>query len=195
MSSERVGSLTILTACLYAFTQYLQNGIWIFPFVLYKIGLFLAIILMFIADKRKLKITEWLALGWSFALVLSSKFFLQFFVREQHMRAFSRGLFVDVMLLLFCLLFLVWAVIVSLRIPNRTARGLGVFFAVALGGAFLMNLYIWAAIQLIGWLFCIFQERDRTPTHFNIITLFAFLYFSAWITGAYLGGNNILGNM
>ena len=196
MTSERVGSLTILTACIYAFVQYLQSNVWIFPFPLYKAGLLIVLILMLIADKKKPGLTEWLALSWSLALLLSSKFILQLIMSEQKLYYFKNNLFVDVMLIIFCVLFAVWAVIVSLRIQNSTSKVLGVVFALAFAACLLLNLYSWGIIPLIGWLFCIFLfEKDRTPVHYSMITVFAFLYITAWTTAFYMGSANILGNL
>jgi|GEM_PF-1901850 len=196
MTSERIGSLTILTACTYAFIQYLQTNVWIFPFPLYKLGLLIVLILMLISEKKKPGITGWLAISWSVALMLSSKFVLQLVMSEQQLSHFKNNLFVDVMLILFCVLFAAWAVMVSLKIQHQTARLLGVVFALSFSICLLLNLYSWAIIPLIGWLFCIFlPEKDRTPVHFSMITLFAFLYITAWTTAFYLGSANILGNL
>jgi len=180
---------------MFAFAQYMQHGNLIFPFGLYKFGLFIAILLMLIADRKKPVFTDWLAIGWSVSLMLTSRFVQEFFISEQRMGKFLDTLFNDYLYILFCLLFGAWAVIVSFRTEKQIARVLSVFFAVALTGCLAGNLFIWAIIPLIGWLFSIFQTKDRTPLHFQVIILFSFFYVTAWTSGFYWGALRIISNM
>lgn len=195
MTSDRISSLTILTFCMFALVHYMQHGIWIFPFGLYKTALFVAILLMFIVERKRLELSGWLAIGWSFTLMLTSRFFLELFISDRNMKAFQQGLFIDFAFILFCLLFAIWGVLISLRTTRKWAKIGGIFCALALTGCFLLNAYIWAVFPLIGWLVCIFQDKDRSPVHFAIMTLLGFLYITTWISGAYWGTLRVLGNM
>ncbi len=195
MTSERISSLTILTACMFAFVHYMQYGIWIFPFALYKTALFVAILLMFILERKKLQLTGWLALGWSFTLMLTSRFILEIFVPEQRLPRLLNSLYVDFTFIAFCLIFVVWGILISLRTEKLWAKIGGVACALMLTTCFLLNAYVWAVLPLIGWLVCIFQEKDRTHTHFAIVTLLAFFYITTWISGAYWGTLRVAGHM
>jgi hypothetical protein len=194
MTREHVVRFTVLTACIFGFSMYMQKGTWIFPFPLYEGAMLAAVLALYIVDRKKPGILGFLAILWAFLQVCASDFILEFFIRAEDAASFYESLITDYLLLSFAVFFLLWGVLVSLKLHRMPLKLLAVAGCFGFFAAFIFNAYLWAMIPLSIWLASLFfDEKDpvtglpETTIHRNVLFLFTFFFFSKYLTIALLG--------
>ena len=88
MISERIVLLAVLTAAMYGLSTFMKDGAYLFPFGLYKVGLFLVAGILVIANRKKLRLKEVTMILWAVFLAVSSKFVMQLIFIERINHAF-----------------------------------------------------------------------------------------------------------
>lgn len=182
MTREKVVRLTLLTACIFGFSIYMQKGTWIFPFPLYESAMFAAIVLLYIADKRPPQMAGALALLWALLQLAASPFILEFFVSDRNFQWLAESSFSDFLLLGFILVFVTWGLHVSLKMKHPFWRLLALPSVAAFGICFFMNSYLPATIPLIVWLLCFYASEKSASIHRNIVFVFAFFFLTKHLT-------------
>lgn len=196
MISERIVLLAVLTAGMYGLSTYMQDGAFILPFGLYKVGLFVIAILLFIANRKKLRLAEVTLILWSVSLAVSSKFVMQLIFSD---RDFEREM--DVMItfsswffLAFILFFFAWQVIIAME-DKTLYRWLQIANAVAMMICLMMNMFEWFIVPTWMWLMSVFLSRTENPMHKSMAGLVGFIILSSWCSALYFGKEAILGNL
>jgi hypothetical protein len=195
MTSERIVLLSILTACIYAITIFMESGVFLLPFGLFKPALFIIALSLAIVNKRFgwQEITLLLA---TLALALSSKFFLQFVISHERMHTSQVEIetFVSFSLIAATLFLLTWQVLIAWE--DRTQfRWLQIINAVVMLTCIWMNMYVWLIVPTLMWLMSVFLSRNQNPMHKSFAGLLGFVIVSSWISGLIFGGEAILGNL
>lgn len=205
MISERIVLLAVLTAGMYGLSIYMQDGAYILPFGLYKVGVLLVAIILLIANKQKIRLLEVTMLIWGVALAASSKFVLQLFISdsefEQHMvaiNAFSAWSFLTFALFLFF-----WQLLLALE-DKTIYKWLQIANAVAMLMCLAMGIlsrevsdamFVWLIVPTCMWLMSVFLSRNENPLHKSLAGLLGFVIVSSWCSALYFGIEAILGNL
>jgi hypothetical protein len=187
MTREHVVRLTILTACIFGFSMYMQKGTWIFPFPLYEGAMLVAMIALYIVDRKNPGIVGLFAFTWGLLQLVASDFLLEFFVKGENAARFYETLTTDYLLLGFAAIFLTWGVLVSLKMHKTPLKILAISSCFGFFVAFVFNAYLWAMIPLLLWLVSLFFDEKEATIHRNILFLFAFFFLSEHGTIALLG--------
>lgn len=187
MTRAHVVRITVLTACVYAFSIYMQKGTWIFPIPLYELALFPAIIALYIAGKERPGAAGILALSWSFLHLVASQFVLEFFLDDDGLRWFYDHFVSDYLLLLYILLFTVWSWVISLKAGTMWPGVISGLAATVFAACFVLGSPYWAMIPLVlFFVMRMFTDKDAS-VHRNILFLFTFFYLSRYLTLYFLG--------
>ena len=182
MTREHVVRLTILTACIFGFSIYMQKDTWVFPFPLYEISMLISIVLLYIADRRMPDMIGFTAIAWAIFQLIASDFILEFFITLDNVQWFEESLFIDYLLLGFAIVFLVWGVVVSWQWQKLWLRLTGMLLVAGFVTCFVFNSYLWAMIPLVAWLVCFYLDRKEATIHRNIVFLFTFFFLSKYLT-------------
>jgi len=188
MTREQVVRLTILTACIFGFSIYMQKGTWVFPFPMYELSLLGALIALYIVDKKKPGITGGLAFIWAILHLTTSQFVLEFFFDDHDFQRFYESAVPDFLLLGFSAVFLVWGILISLKSQKLALQVFGIIGCVAFITCFVLNAYLWAMIPLVGWLMLLVIAEKEGTIHRNILFLFTFFFLSKHLTLFWMGG-------
>lgn len=193
MTSDRIALLSILTACMYAFSIFMQSHTWLFPFGLFRIGLFIVFILMLLAERKKPRWEDVLVLSWAALFAVSSNFILQFFFSEQAytIHQLSIELFTSWALFGFAFLLLAWQMLLAWRTDGWTrwaqiAGGLGFF------SCMLLNDFRLVCLPVALWFVALKVRPVASAAHQSIATVFFFIVLSAYISGFFFGMEEVL---
>lgn len=182
MTRERVVVLTILTACIYGFSNYMQKGTWIFPFPLYELATLAAVIALLIVDKKKPGFAEGLALVWALLQVGTSAFVQEIFLTEESAEVFFGKSIPDYFLLGFVVFFFAWSIVVAWKLKRLAWRVGALACAGGFMTLFLLSQDVWAIAPLTGWLVCHFIDEKEGSIHRDILLLFTFFFASKALT-------------
>lgn len=193
MLSERIVLLAILTAGMFGLSTFMRDGVFLLPFVLYKLGLFLVAVSLLIANKAKIRWQEGMLLLWTGFLGLSSTFiyeivFSQSYLSDHH-EAFLR--FSTWCLLGFVVFFFIWQVLIALQ-DKTNFRWLQIINASLIMICFFMNMFEWMIVPFWMWMLSVFLSRNENPLHKSMAGLYGFVFLSAWISALYFGKEAIL---
>jgi hypothetical protein len=186
MTREHVVRLTILTACIFGFSIYMQKDTWIFPFPLYEISMLIAIVMLYIADRKMPDLIGFTAIGWAVFQLIASDFVLEFFINERNFHWFEESLFIDYLLLGFALVFLVWGLLVTWQWKELSLRVTGMLLVAGFVGCFIFNSYLIAMAPLVAWLVCFYADSKEASIHRNIVFLFTFFFLTKHLTLAFM---------
>ena len=141
MISERIVLLAVLTAGMYGVSTFMKDGAFIFPFGLYKAGLFLVTAILLIANRKKLRLKEVTLLLWTVFLAVSSKFIMQliFSDRDFEQDSVSMVIFSSWFFLGFVIFFFAWQVLLALE-DKTLYRWLQIANAAAMAGHLQLRL-------------------------------------------------------
>lgn len=205
MISERIVLLAVLTACMYGLSIYMQDGLYILPFGLYKVGVLLVAIILLIANRRTMRLMEVTMLIWAVALAVSSKFVLQFFFSdmefEQDMVAINQ--FSAWSFLTFALFLFFWQLLLALE-DKTIYKWLQIANAAAMMMCLAMGIlsrevsdimFVWLIVPTVMWLLTVFLSRNENPLHKSMAGLLGFVIISLWCSALYFGIEAILGNL
>lgn len=192
MTREQVVRLTILTACIFGFSIYMQKGTWVFPFPMYELSMLVALMALYFIDKKP-GIIGVLAFLWALLQLSTSQFVLEFFFDDQDFILFYDSSLPDFLILSFVLVFLSWGILISLKLQQFIFRILGiigcvVFISSYFVGAMLEHAFLWAMIPLVGWLILLILDEKEGTIHRNILFLFTFFFISKHLTLFWMGG-------
>jgi len=187
MTREHVVRLTVLTACIFAFSIYMQKGTWIFPFPLYEAALLPAVIALYVVDKKRPGITGILAIIWSLLQLCASQFVLEFFINDRNFEWFYESLITDYLLLFFVLILMVWGWVVSFGLGKILYRAMSWLAIAAFTACFILNAYYWAMLPLVVWLTVWIVAEREASIHRNILFLFTFFFLSKHLTLLFMG--------
>ncbi len=194
--SLKIAGLAILTTCMFAFSIYLQNGIWLFPFGLFKIGLFIVTIIVLVNQRKRFSLIDGLLVVWTGFLALSSHFVFEFFVREQTFETnneFLSGIS-SLLFFVFTIGFFVWQILIAFQSENWR-KWLQLVSAIALFVCFLSNEFVWIIIPTLIWLIAIYRYSKISEVSQAVGILFTFIVVSSWISGCFFGLERVLGNL
>ena len=196
MISERIVLLAILTAGMYGLSTLMKDGAFIFPFGLYKVGLFLVAVILLIANRKKIRLKEVTLILWTAFLAVSSKFVMQliftdldFEEKQGSMIAFSSWFFLG-----FVLFFFIWQILLAFE-DKTMYRWLQIANAVAMAICLMMNMFEWLIVPSWMWLMTVFLSKAENPMHKSIAGLVGFIILSSWCSALYFGKDAILGNL
>jgi hypothetical protein len=187
MTREQVVRLTILTACIYAFSMYMQKGTWIFPFPLYESAMLAAMIALYIVGRTAPGIIGFLALSWSVLQLCTSDFILEFFITSENADWFFANRITDYVLLAFLVIFTSWAAIVALSLRKQAVKLIALLCCLAFPVLFFYGEYLWAIAPLTGLLVCLYADQREASIHRDILFLFTFFFLSKYLTLIFLG--------
>lgn len=193
MISERIVLLAVLTAGMYGLSVFMKDGIFLFPFVLYKLGLFLVAVILLVANKAKIRLQELALLLWTFSLLLSSRPVYEIIFGEDFLRQHQEGLlfFSTWCLLGFVIFFFAWQILIALR-DKTIFRWLQIINASIMMMCFFLNMYEWMIVPFWMWILSVFLSRNENPLHKSFAGLFGFVFLSSWISALYFGKEAIL---
>jgi len=196
MASERIVLLAVLTAGMYGISTLMKDGVFIFPFGLYKIGLFLVAVILLIANRKKIGLKEVTLILWTGFLAVSSKFMIQLFFSDHDLEqkmdftlAFSSWFFLG-----FVVFFFIWQILIALE-DNTVYRWLQIANALAMTSCLMFNLFEWLIVPTWMWLLSVFLNKTENSLHKSVVGLLGFLIVSAWCSALYFGKDAILGNL
>lgn len=205
MISERIVLLAVLTASMYGLSIYMQDGIYILPFGLYKVGVLLVAIILLIANRKKIRLIEVTMLIWGVALAASSKFVLQFFFSDSDferdmvaINTFSAWSFLTFALFLFF-----WQLLLAFEDKTiykwlQVANAVAMLMCLAMGILFREvsdAMFVWLIVPTCMWLMTVFLSRNENPMHKSLAGLLGFVIVSSWCSALYFGIEAILGNL
>ncbi len=196
MISERIVLLAILTASMYGLSIYMQDGVFIFPFGLYKAGLFLVAVILLIANKKKIRLKETMLIVWTLSLAVSSKFIMQLLFTDSDFERNldSMVLFSSWFFLAFALSFFTWQILLAFE-DKTMYRWLQIANAVAMMICLMMNMFEWLIVPTWMWLMSVFLNKAENPLHKSVAGLVGFIIVSSWCSALYFGKEAILGNL
>lgn len=187
MTREHVVRITILTACIFAFSMYMQKGTWIFPFPLYESAMLAALIALYIVDRQHPRITGFLALFWAIVQLCVSDFILDSILDAEQAEWFYGNRIRDYVLLGFLVVFAAWGTLVSLQLRKTVWKLAALAGCLVFPVLFFYGEYLWAMVPLVGWLVCLFADEQEATIHRNILFLFTFFFLSKYLTLVLLG--------
>lgn len=194
--SFRIAGLAILTTCMFAFSIYMQNGVWLFPFGLFKIGLCLVAIILLINQRSRLKLLDYLILAWSGFLAFSSHFMFTFFVREQSFE--TKGEFLSgissLLFFAFSIGLVSWQILIALQSKNWR-KWIQLISAFALFICLLSNGYEWIIFPSVLWFISVYGSSEISDLNQAMGSLLTFVIVSSWISGCYFGMERVLSNL
>jgi hypothetical protein len=182
MTREQVVRLTILTACIYAFSMYMQKGTWIFPFPLYETAMLAAMAALYITDRKSPGVTGFLAFLWAALQLFASDFILEFFISSKNAEWFYANRITDYVLLAFLAVFTTWAAVVALNLQRQLFKVIAAVCCLAFPVLFFYGEYLWATAPLTGLLICLYADEREASIHRNILFLFTFFFLSKYLT-------------
>jgi hypothetical protein len=188
MTRERVVTLTILTACIYGFSNYMQKGTWIFPFPLYELATLVAVIALLIVNKKKPGFAEGLALVWALLQIGTSAFVQEIFLTEETAKVFFGKSIPEYFLMGFTAFFFAWSVVVAWKLKQLLLRIAALFCAAGFMTFFLLSMDLWAIVPLVGWLVCHFVDEKEGSIDRNMLFLFTFFFASKTLTLYFMVG-------
>ena len=191
MTREQVVRLTLLTACIFGFSIYMQKGTWVFPFPMYELSMLVALIALYFIDKKP-GIIGVLAFTWTLLQLSTSQFVLEFFFDDQDFILFYDSALPDFLILGFVLVFLCWGILISLKLHQLIFRILGIigcvlFISSYFASDFLDHAFLWAIIPLVGWFILLMLDEKEGTIHRNILFLFTFFFISKHLTLFWMG--------
>lgn len=187
MTRAQVVRLTVLTACIYAFSMYMQKGTWIFPFPLYEAAMLAALIALYAVDRKTPGPTGVLAFSWAALQVCASDFILEFFLGSEHADWFYGNRVPDYVLLVFLAVFSAWGAIVALKLRKQLLKLIALGCCLTFPVLFFYGEYLWAALPLLVQLVCLYADEREATIHRNILFLFTFFFLSKYGTLVLLG--------
>lgn len=182
MARENVVRLTILTACIFAFSIFTQKGTWVFPFPLYESGMVLAIIALLIADKKRPGPLAYMALLWSLLQLAVSDFVLEFIINEKNIDWFLNSPYLDLLQLFSWIFFYCWGIAVVFNFEKMPTKIAGIVLLTAFVALVLSNAFILSVFPLVGWLVLFFADRKEATLERQIAFLFTFFFLSKYLT-------------
>jgi hypothetical protein len=193
MTAQRIALLSILTTCMFGFSIYMQNGQFILPFPLFRIGLLGIVIALFITEKKQLIRSDWFLFAWSFCLAISSHFLLEIVFNEATMLQYKSDIeqFSAIALLLFACFFFLWQLmqLTSFRSFEQwlIILGAGMFFI-----GMLANFLILLPIGLVLWYIGLQISKNMRPITNAIALILQFIFISVIASMAYFGPDKVL---
>ena len=193
MTAQRIALLSILTTCMFGFSIYMQNGQFILPFPLFRIGLLGIVIALFITEKKQLIRSDWFLFAWSFCLAISSHFLLEIVFNEATMLQYKSEIdqFSAIALLLFACFFFLWQLmqLTSFRSFEQwlIILGAGMFFI-----GMLANFLILLPIGLVLWYIGLQISKNMRPITNAIALILQFIFISVIASMAYFGPDKVL---
>jgi hypothetical protein len=193
MTAQRIALLSILTTCMFGFSIYMQNGQFILPFPLFRIGLLGIVIALFITEKKQLIRSDWFLFAWSFCLAISSHFLLEIVFNEATMLQYKSEIeqFSAITLLLFACFFFLWQLmqLTSFRSFEQwlIILGAGMFFI-----GMLANFMILLPFGLVSWYIGIKLSKNARPITEAVALLIQFILISVIVSIAYFGSDKVL---
>lgn len=193
MTSERIVLLAILTVCIYSVTIFADTGLFLLPFGIYKILLFVMSGILVITSK-KWHFQEVILLVSTFVLAATSNFTLQLFFGSSDLTAAQAETITSLGILGFSFLFLTWQIAIALK-EKSPFRTLQIVNACVMFACILSNQYMWLLIPTLMWCMSVFYSKSVSSVHKSFTGFFGFVVVSSWISGLYFGYTAILGNL
>ncbi|MDR0801159.1 hypothetical protein [Fluviicola sp.] len=193
MISERIVLLAVLTAGMYGLSTLMRDGVFLLPFVLYKLGMFLVAVILLIANKTKIRWQEGVLLLWTGFLALSSKFIYEIVCSHRYLSEHRGELqaFSTWCLLGFVVFFFIWQVLIAL-LDKTIFRWLQIINASLIMICFFMNMFEWMIVPFWMWILSIFLSRNENSLHKSLAGLYGFVFLSSWISALYFGKEAVL---
>jgi hypothetical protein len=185
----RIPALAILTICVFTLADFLQSGFLLFPFPVYKAMLPVVAVIMVIAARKKPGTADILLLGWTLALLSTSKLLLDIFMNENSYAGYQESLELDICYLVFSFLFGIWAVLLSWKNRMLLLKVAGSMSAIGMMTLFVLNYYDWAIIPFALWCISVFYRSASSGVSGPFTRVLVFVYLTAWLTG-YIAGQS-----
>lgn len=193
MTAQRIAFVSILTACMFGFSTLMQDGLFLLPFPLFRIGLFGIVLTLFIKEKKELKWADWFLFVWSFCLAISSHFLLEILFNETQLVEYKNQIdqFSAYSMILFACFFFVWQLqqISTLRSVDQWFIIVGalLFFV-----GMLTNYMILLPIGLVIWYIGIKLSKNIRPTTEAVALLLLFILLAVIASITYFGSVKVL---
>ena len=182
MARENVVRLIILTACIFAFSIYMQKGTWVFPFPLYESAMVFAVVALLIADKKRPTFLGAMALIWSLLQLAVSDFILEFVINENTIDWFLNSLYLDLLHLTSWLFFFFWGIASVIQFRTLSTKIAGITLLTTFVVLVVQNLFFPAIFPLVLWLILFFTDRKEATLERQIAFLFTFFFSSKYLT-------------
>ncbi|WP_343631591.1 hypothetical protein [Fluviicola sp.] len=196
MISERIVLLAVLTASMYGLSTFMKDGAFIFPFGLYKVGLFLVAAILLIANRKKIRLKEVTLILWTVFLAVSSKFVMQLLFSDLDFEeepdsiiVFSSWFFLG-----FVVFFFFWQILLAFE-DKTMYRWLQIANGAAMSVCLMIGLFEWLIVPTWMWLLSVFLSKSENPMHKSVVGLVGFVILSSWCSALYFGKEAILGNL
>ena len=187
MARENVVRLTILTACIFAFSIYWQKGTWVFPFPLYESAMAIAIVSLLIADKKRPSLLGIMALTWSLLQLAVSDFILEFIVNKDNINWFIKSGFLEMLEVASWLFFYFWGIVSVIRFRQTLTKVAGIVLLTTFIALVLQGFFVLGIIPLVLWLLLFFADRKEASLERQITFLFTFFFLSKYLTLYFMG--------
>lgn len=182
MARENVVRLTILTACIFAFSIYWQKGTWVFPFPLYESAMVIAVISLLIADKKRPSLLAIMALTWSILQLVVSDFILEFIVNEKNIDWFLKSSYLELLDVTSWLFFYFWGVATVIQFRQTLTKVAGIALLTVFIALVLQGYCVLGTIPLVVWLILFFVDKKEASLERQIAFLFTFFFLSKYLT-------------
>ena len=193
MKAQRIAFLTIVTTCMFGFSIFMQNGQFILPFPLFRVGLFGIVVTLFIAEKQALKRTDWFLIAWSFCLAISSRFLIEICYSEAQLQLYQSAInqFSAISLVFFAVFFFIWQLLqlTSFRTFDQwfMFAGASLFFF-----GMLANWLILLPFGLVLWTIGLKLSNNTNPITNAVALLLQFVFVAVIASIAYFGLDKVL---
>jgi len=193
MTSNRVAGLAIITLSMFAFSIFMKDGVFLYPFGLFKAVLFLLFPVMLIVDKVKPGIKDWLLLIATSSLFIGSNFALQIVYPEiSDEQTADRIVLIQSLTLVFasvCLL--VNAVLLAKDYNDRPSIFFGIGF-LGLATAILSNHLEWGIGTLPCWFLAAYLKGKLEERFRSFSLLLGLLILITALSAFYFGKDQVL---
>lgn len=193
MISNRVVGLAIVTLSMFAFSIFMQDGVFLYPFGLFKAVLFVLFPVMLIVDKVKPGIKDWLLLIATSSLFIGSNFALQIVFPEISDAKTADRIVLIQSLTLVCasLCLLMNAVLFAKDYNDRPAIFFGIGF-LGLATAILSNHLEWGIGTLPCWFFAAYLKGKLEERFRSFSLLMGLLILITTLSAFYFGKDQVL---
>jgi hypothetical protein len=193
MTSNRVTGLAIVTLSMFAFSIFMKDGVFLYPFGLFKAVLFLVFPVMLIVDKVKPELKDWLLLFAMSCLFFGSNFALQIVypeISDDHTA--DRIVLIQSLSLVFAsVCFLVNAVLFAKDYNDRPSIFFGIGF-LGLATAILSNHLEWGIGTLPCWFLAAYLKGKLEERFRSFSLLLGLLILTIALSAFYFGKDQVL---
>lgn len=193
MASSRIAMLYVLTACMYAFSMFMQRDLWLFPFPLFRMAFPFVMLAMLVADRSKWNKLDGVMLLWGTLLLASSNYTLQLFFSEHYFLTHKSifGWYSSIVLLLFALVFFTWQLAISWKSKRvwRITQWIGASGFLA---CMLINDFRLAIVPITLWFIAVMRSPEIPRRYHSIALVFWFVVCAVTISGWYFGQDEVL---